>query len=440
MSPHSSSLISIRSRTPSDKCDAYRHVSTIILYCVNCNETLCDHCLINGSHRDHKYETLQDAVKNRLEKIKVESTKLASNVANFQDIKARVSVAEQELEAKYDRIKRNITEKYTELYTILEKNQQNAFQLLEAEKESLEDCLSRITEAGDTYQQTSLAMQENIKMLRMRKKIESAASLLVGIKELEMSLENMEEYYSTLNEHVKSNGTRLRAMQESVKRIFNKNKEILPRPWQFSAAITFDQDNKHKELTVSEDKTQVSLRGLSTKHTKDTRALSANILASQRFSKGQHYWEVDVTGSKNWSVGVVLHDKSKNGVNRQLGKDKRSWVLESDEGELTALHDNEVRRVKEASVQRLGVFVDCDKGRLNFYDVITGNKLHMFITRFKGSVCPAFGLGAQANSIAQLLIYSLTPRGVHYNSAGEESVDSGTYDMQDGERIEVASL
>uniref|UniRef100_A0AAY5F2L3 B30.2/SPRY domain-containing protein n=1 Tax=Electrophorus electricus TaxID=8005 RepID=A0AAY5F2L3_ELEEL len=112
------------------------------------------------------------------------------------------------------------------------------------------------------------------------------------------------------------------------------------RPY-FSKAITFDPDEKHKDLTISEDKTQVFLRGSSTKHSKDRRAASANILASQSFTTGKHYWEVDI----------------KNG---------------------------------EASVQRLGVFVDCDKGRVRFYDVSTGNVLHTFIIRFKGAVCPAF--------------------------------------------------
>uniref|UniRef100_A0A4W4E8Q1 B30.2/SPRY domain-containing protein n=1 Tax=Electrophorus electricus TaxID=8005 RepID=A0A4W4E8Q1_ELEEL len=127
----------------------------------------------------------------------------------------------------------------------------------------------------------------------------------------------------------------------------------------------------------------------------DRRAASANILASQSFTTGKHYWEVDVGGSQNWSVGVAVHNKIKNGVDYYLGNNKRSWVLESDEGDLRARHDNNVSIVKEASVQRLGVFVDCDKGRVRFYDVSTGNVLHTFIIRFKGAVCPAFSLRDQ---------------------------------------------
>ncbi|XP_035382318.1 tripartite motif-containing protein 75-like [Electrophorus electricus] len=429
MSLHAS-LTSNKSRIFSSECDACTHVNEIRLYCVNCNETVCDSCLINGSHRNHRYLTLQDAVKNQLEKIKDQSKKVKTNVKKFHDINEIVLRAEKEVQLMYDKTKKNITAQYSELQTLLEQNHEQAFLLLEAERGSVEYTLSRLAEDGDCYQQYSMDMQENIKTLRMKEKTESPTSLLEEINALEMSLETMEEYYFTLNEKLNSHGVRLKAMQDSVQKLFKKNEKILPRPWEFSKAITFDPDEKHKDLTISEDKTQVFLRGSSTKHSKDRRAASANILASQSFTTGKHYWEVDVGGSQNWSVGVAVHNKIKNGVDYYLGNNKRSWVLESDEGDLRARHDNNVSIVKEASVQRLGVFVDCDKGRVRFYDVSTGNVLHTFIIRFKGAVCPAFSLRDQAYSTAQLHICRLTPRDVHYASR-EGSIDSGTYDMND---------
>ncbi|XP_076868410.1 ret finger protein-like 3 isoform X1 [Brachyhypopomus gauderio] len=183
------------------------------------------------------------------------------------------------------------------------------------------------------------------------------------------SLETMNQFYSNVEKRMKVDGMRMNALENSVTKILQQNEKLLPQPWEFPEAITFDLDNKHKDLIISEDKYQVSLRSIPKKLLKDskrTRAKSANILASQCFSTGRHYWEVDVAGSLNWSVGVVEKDWLKNGMGRLLGRDKRSWVLESDEGNLTVLHHNDISTVSEASVQRLGVFVDCDKGRVKF--------------------------------------------------------------------------
>ncbi|XP_076868411.1 ret finger protein-like 3 isoform X2 [Brachyhypopomus gauderio] len=179
----------------------------------------------------------------------------------------------------------------------------------------------------------------------------------------------MNQFYSNVEKRMKVDGMRMNALENSVTKILQQNEKLLPQPWEFPEAITFDLDNKHKDLIISEDKYQVSLRSIPKKLLKDskrTRAKSANILASQCFSTGRHYWEVDVAGSLNWSVGVVEKDWLKNGMGRLLGRDKRSWVLESDEGNLTVLHHNDISTVSEASVQRLGVFVDCDKGRVKF--------------------------------------------------------------------------
>lgn len=144
--------------------------------------------------------------------------------------------------------------------------------------------------------------------------------------------------------------------------------------------------------------------------------------ASQSFSKGLHYWEVDVGACKSWAVGVTENKRAKSSQRQSGGQEKNSWILECDEGELSVLHNNDSSRVKESNIQTLGVFLDCDKGRVKFFNVNTGCILHSFITQFKNSVCPMFSICPQKDSSARLTICNLIQK-------AEEQYDSGNVSM-----------
>ncbi|KAL7840892.1 hypothetical protein AOLI_G00262150 [Acnodon oligacanthus] len=100
-----------------------------------------------------------------------------------------------------------------------------------------------------------------------------------------IGLTAMEDFYSSVKE-VKFDGERMRALEESVKKIVQKNRELLPRPWEFSETITFNKSRKHKDLKVSEKASEVSLKGSSTCLSKCETAPWSNIIAVQNFNKG----------------------------------------------------------------------------------------------------------------------------------------------------------
>lgn len=187
-----------------------------------------------------------------------------------------------------------------------------------------------------------------------------------------------------------------------------------------------DENKAQENIQISEDKTEMSLSpagGLSLQSPwKSTRA-------SQNFKRGLHYWEVAVGGCESWAVGLVENSR----VN---GQEKNMWILECDGGELSVLHNNDFSRVKASNIETLGVFLDCDKGRLKFYNVNTGSILHSFIAKFSHAVFPMFRMRAQKDSIARLKICNLIDKDdVEYIS----SANSMTSESLNEEAMEVSS-
>lgn len=196
-----------------------------------------------------------------------------------------------------------------------------------------------------------------------------------------------------------------------------------------------DESKKPGNVQISEDKTEMSVSP-SGDLSPSSHSSWNNMQASQTFDKGLHYWEVAVGDCESWAVGVVAHSRVKSIQNQAVGQEKNSWILECDGGELSVLHNNDFSRIKENNIQTLGVFLDCDKGRLKFYNVNTGCILHSFIAQFKHSVCPIFSIRAQKDRTARLKICNL----VHIDDEHYDNSDiSMTSEMSAEENMESSS-
>ncbi|MCI4391505.1 hypothetical protein PGIGA_G00135230 [Pangasianodon gigas] len=319
--------------------------------------------------------------------------------------------------------------------SLIEQNRQQAFFILNVQKETIKRQLQQLHEDAQNYQSKSTAMIEDIRQLSSREDSENPASLLGEISALETSLHTMNEFYSSVDKKLKVDDTRLKALENSIKKIVDKNKDLLPRPWEFSETITLDQNKNQGNVQISEDKMEMSVSP------SDCLGLTARLSwcttrASQSFSQGLHYWEVAVGGCESWAVGVVEQSRVKGIQTQAASQEKNLWILECDGGELSVLHNNDFSRVKENNIQTLGVFLDCNKGRLKFYNVNTGSILHSFIAQFKHAVYPMFRIRAQKDSMARLKICNL----MHIDAGHYDSISTSVIsEMPIEEAMELSS-
>ncbi|XP_069488970.1 E3 ubiquitin-protein ligase TRIM39-like [Ambystoma mexicanum] len=136
-----------------------------------------------------------------------------------------------------------------------------------------------------------------------------------------------------------------------------------------SGEVTLDPGTAHPELIVSADRRSVR-RGHWAQDLPDTPqrfTIFPCVLGREGLSSGRHYWEVDVGGSTCWTLGVC--DES---VPRKekiaLSPVRGFWTVKLKDGEYKAFPSPPTLLTPRVPQRVLGLFLDCEAGRLSVYD------------------------------------------------------------------------
>lgn len=122
------------------------------------------------------------------------------------------------------------------------------------------------------------------------------------------------------------------------------------------------------------------------------------VLCFQSFTRGQHYWELEV--SKPWAyVGVTYPNipRKEKGKRCMVGMNELSWSLQLDERQLSAWHAGCKESVAaqlqlNAQPLRIGMLLDYEAGTLTYYG--EGQvRLHAFHCAFSQALLPACWIG-----------------------------------------------
>ena len=101
------------------------------------------------------------------------------------------------------------------------------------------------------------------------------------------------------------------------------------------------------------------------------------VLGLEQFSAGRYYWEVQVGHRKTWNLGVCL--ESLDWTGRILKAPQHGlWALELYKKGFWALAFPRVHLHPSGPLHRVGVFLDCDAGRISFYSVSNGSLIYAF--------------------------------------------------------------
>ncbi|KAI1889258.1 hypothetical protein AGOR_G00177290 [Albula goreensis] len=406
------------------------HEKPWVLYCRDSKEALCATRLTDCQQHRHGYETLEKGCKFEIEGVKKRVKKLKFILKKQVNTKAQVTKAKADIEDTFNLAEETVTEYYRELQELIDQNMQQAFLLIQAQRDSTIQAMDQLLLDGEEQQQKSKQILETVEQLKKRQNTDFSVTLL-DIKSLESEIEDIEDYHRNIVEIIDFDKKRLKALGESIAKIVQRNREMLPKPWEFGENVVFDDKTSHGSLKIFGNKTKIqhaSSKFPHKQHSMKQEETWANILASQSFTEGRHYWEVRVKDTESWTVGVVEKGWVKKGIQQALGQDKLSWALQMDGDSLAALHNDETIMIREGEIEQLGVFLDVKKGRLQFYNVHSGSVLHTFGAKFK-NVYPAFSIDAQNGKVSQMRLCPLMPLGLNRDVMTDEgwrmSSDSG---------------
>lgn len=102
------------------------------------------------------------------------------------------------------------------------------------------------------------------------------------------------------------------------------------------------------------------------------------VMGSEGFTHGRHYWEVEVKGKTAWRLGVARADVQR-GEMDSTSTLNGLWTLSLRNGSVTACTHPKATQVRSSALlTRIGIFLDCDKEEVSFYNAVTMMPLFSF--------------------------------------------------------------
>ncbi|KAK0141275.1 E3 ubiquitin-protein ligase TRIM7 [Merluccius polli] len=206
-----------------------------------------------------------------------------------------------------------------------------------------------------------------------------------------------------LNSEVRS-GTSLQTITHMMERfreelrklpelVFQTDSNIeVKRVQEYAENVTFDPNTAHPRLIISVDGKQVCCgdRHHPVLDTPERFDRVVCVLARQGFTSGRHYWEVKVGDKTDWDLGVASHSINRKGK-ITVSPAHGYWFLSlRDRKDYAFRAEPAIPLSLSLRPSRIGIFVDCDKGKLSFYDVEAKVLIYTFVDSFVGAIHPFF--------------------------------------------------
>lgn len=371
---------------PGEMCP--QHGERLKLFCLSDNEPICVVCHTSRRHKQHDCCPISEAVVDVKEKIKSALSALQEKKDAFDKMKKNYenTVAEIQVQARF--VERRTREEFEKLHSFLRAEEESRMAALKAEEEQrslavaqkIEEITRDITSVSESIRVLEEEMaSDGISVLHKCKTALSRANCQVADPVMAPGLLiDVAKYVGSLAFHV------WEKMHKIVK----------------YTPVTLDPNTAAPWLVLSDDLASVcdgdvkqALPDNPERYDPDTA-----VLGREGFASGKRSWDVSVGDSTAWVVGVA-----KASVQR---KEKVSSVLKN--GYLCVYFYHKMyfagtspltRLNPKRNPQRIRVQLDCDKGKVSFYDTDDNTHIYTFKHAITEKVFPYFWVGCQQHPL-----------------------------------------
>ncbi|XP_072485336.1 butyrophilin-like protein 3 [Notamacropus eugenii] len=147
-----------------------------------------------------------------------------------------------------------------------------------------------------------------------------------------------------------------------------------------SVEVTLDPDTAHPKLHVSEDQKSVTYEDteLAVLQT-EKRFKFLCVVASQSFSSGQLYWEVEVGEMRKWYLGVCWDDVNRGESKITFSPDNGYWILGLwNEYEYFTFNPARKALTLFVKAHRIGVFLNFKAMEVSFFNVTSRSHIYTY--------------------------------------------------------------
>ncbi|XP_074087642.1 putative E3 ubiquitin-protein ligase TRIML1 [Macrotis lagotis] len=452
-------LQSIRDLTT---CDI--HGKDVTYFCEEDHRPLCGRCISSTEHKEHKVLLLEKAVGQCTEKLQEKWDILNQKKQKFQTELEYDENREVQWELEGWNLKEMLQYEFKKIHQFFLEEEKLQLQRLDKEANLT------VEEKEDSSSQEILNLPMNsekqpVEMFKLedqarRKSVESEFE-----KKHQLLSDKKQLQFQILDQEVKDNSTKFEEsktkmteqihnlqmvmseieknfeklpieMLQDTKGILERNEDLLQNPvvasprltiyeipgmtemlQTFHRDLTLDPKTAHPNLLLSDDLKSVEYVSVpqNVPHNPERFDFVLRVLASQSFTSGKHYWEVEVGNKTEWEVGICKESIRRKGKVPDSFRNTRT-LLAFTYGNKFHLccshHDIHVCQ----PLHKVGIFLDYERGHIAFYNAADRTLICSPPNDvFRGPLCPYFSPCSQngSNSSGPLRI---CPRSKKYNA------------------------
>ncbi|OCT77315.1 hypothetical protein XELAEV_18032515mg [Xenopus laevis] len=369
------------------KTKCLQHKKLLEYYCCEDSVCICVSCYMVGEHRGHRVELLSEASEKKKETLRKVVEKLRPEREETERGAQRLQERRREVAEKAA----GETERVTALFRDIRE------QLEALEKRLLSDISSQKEKLSLTL--TDLMEQLEIKKDELSRKIRHIEELC-----------NMADPLTVLQERESHGAADNEGGREGhdikVPAVGDLDVDLISETLLTGLAaivtgeatdLLLDINTAHNNVSVSGDRKSASYSPTDPRCPQSPKFIKdwAQALSSRSFPSGRHYWDVEVSGSKLWGVGVTYANIGGAGEQPNIGLNSKSWALIRRDNNYIAVRESKGFSVAYAPFcRRIRVSLDYEAGRLSFYHLSDPIKhLFSFTATFTEPLRAALSIG-----------------------------------------------
>ncbi|XP_062904045.1 zinc-binding protein A33-like isoform X1 [Mobula hypostoma] len=371
--------LNLNPKEKESKLHCEEHEEELKLFCETDKKLICLICRDAREHKSHNFMPMKEAVVVYKDQVKSSLDSLTKKKSDFQEMEQQQKEKISGVRKQSQSFQSQIISQFDELRRIITKKEQRALRDLREEEERIlnpmEINLREIQENLNSIQeeisklQTRMDQKDNLIFLMeaRRKKRISEDTLTLSVTDGALLAEKFDHPYLLI----------------ASEKVFDGIKQV---------SVTLDVETAHPRLEVSQDRKSVRRTGTQWNLPDTGKRFTDRpcVLGSEGFTSGRHYWEVEVTGSRSWGLGVAAESVERKGE-FTLRPETGFWIIERIDDEMW-VDTSPASCLPDGPIPgRVGVYLSYESGTVSFYNAETKSHLLTFTgNKFTGKLYPFF--------------------------------------------------
>ncbi|XP_075930227.1 tripartite motif-containing protein 14-like [Petromyzon marinus] len=384
------------------KCKVHRKLLEV--YCKRDECLVCSACTIAGKHKHHDVTTVEEEHATRKNVIITAMERVDDRKASSKTYINELKDSSDSVQQSSSTVLSKVSQKYDHMRRLLDDEER---QVMGTVNDELREVMAQLQARIEVHERYLKNVSETEAHMRWLLKEEDSLTFLLACKPNTLRMESLAGVDQVDNQ-VRCE-LDPRKMESVLKRV-DKRLATFESNWSYLSygkTPTLNPNSAHPKLKLSMDLHTVTWCSQDQGYPNhpDRFDSTLQVISSESFAAGCHYWEVDVRDGCNWAVGATYSAIKRKGTDTAcvLGRNRISWGLWCWSAQYLVYHDDvKTPLALSEPLHAVGVYVNFEAGVLAFYNADTMTLLYTFEEPFRKPLHPALYLAGKSLRIVQL--------------------------------------